>query len=454
MSVSRRRFVQSSVAFGALGAFGRRVAFGESPVSQVQHGFGPLQPATDETTGLDLVRLPEGFRYRTFGWSGDAMADGAVHPDTHDGMAVVRDEGGVVTMIRNHERDGVGTPLSAKRSYDPVARGGCVALRFDTSSGEWLDSHVALSGTVRNCAGGPTPWGTWLSCEETVLGPGSEYKGRTYDYQADHGFVFEVPSDGLSEAKPIPEMGRFWHEAVAIDPRTGNVYLTEDRSTAGLYRFTPSTPQQLSDGGRLEMLAVEGRSDLRRGLAVGQSLDVKWVPIDDPTRPHSPGSSDTLGVFMQGQQQGGAVFGRLEGCDHRDGKIFVTATIGGDAQAGQVWEYDPREERLTLLFESPGADVLDMPDNLVASPRGGLVLCEDGYRVPQRVHALSATGQLFPLIESQIVLRGEKNGIAGDFRSEEWAGATFSTDGQWLFVNNQTPGITFAITGPWQDGLV
>ena len=465
MPASRRQFLRSSSAFGALALFGQRAqgeqsgeqggeAAGEATLESAG-GFGPLRPVADETTGLELIELPEGFRYLTFGWTRDEMADGRKTPGTHDGMAVVKEEDGIITLVRNHERDGVGEPMAApESSYDPVARGGCVTLRFDANDGRWIDSRVSLSGTVRNCAGGRTPWGTWLSCEETVLGPGSQYKGKTYELERDHGFVFEVPADGLSAAEPILDMGRFWHEAVAVDPKTNLVYLTEDRSTAGLYRFTPNTPEKLVDGGRLEMLAVDGRTDLRRGLAAGDTFDVRWVPIEDPTRPHSPGSSDTLGVFMQGQQQGGAIFGRLEGCDYRDDRIFVTATIGGDRQAGQVWSYDPREERITLLFESPGSDVLDMPDNLCVSPRGGLILCEDGYHVPQRVHALTEAGQLFPLLRSNVVLQGERNNIRGDFRADEWAGATFSSDGTWLFVNNQTPGFSIAITGPWQDGLV
>ena len=461
--LSRRSFLQRSSVAGAaslagLTALGERAARGEQPGGETKQGaigFGPLRPTRDETTGLELVDLPEGFRYRTFGWMRDEMADGHLTPGSHDGMAVIAEDDGVVTMVRNHERDGVGSALAGEgASYDPVARGGCITLRFNTQRGEWLDSRVSLSGTCRNCAGGATPWGTWLSCEETVLGPGDEYKGRTYDFTRDHGYVFEVPADGLSEAQPIHEMGRFWHEAVAIDPTTGHVYLTEDRSTAGLYRFTPAVPGELSRGGTLEMLAVEGRTDLRRGLEAGATFDVRWVPIDDPTRPHSPGSQDTLGVFMQGQQQGGAVFGRLEGCDYRDARVYLTATIGGDAQSGQVWMFDPREQRLTLVFESPGSETLDMPDNLCISPRGGLILCEDGYHVPQRVHALSQDGQLFPLIRNRVVLKGEVNDMRGDYRSEEWAGATFSPDGQWLFVNNQTPGFTMAITGPWQDGLV
>ena len=115
---------------------------------------------------------------------------------------------------------------------------------------------------------------------------------------------------------------------------------------------------------------------------------------------------------------------------------------------GQVWEYDPSGERLRLFFESPGRSTLELPDNLCVSPHGGLMLCEDG---PEEnfVRWLAPDGRIFPFAGNNVVLRGERNGMVGDFRAREFAGATYSPDGRWLFVNVQAPGITFAITGPW-----
>ena len=108
---------------------------------------------------------------------------------------------------------------------------------------------------------------------------------------------------------------------------------------------------------------------------------------------------------------------------------------------------------LRLVFESPGADLLVMPDNLVVSPRGGLVLCEDGGANPC-MHGLTRDGKIVRFARNNTVLSGERSGIAGDFRSREFAGATFSPDGRWLFVNMQSPGITYAITGPWERGIL
>ena len=157
---------------------------------------------------------------------------------------------------------------------------------------------------------------------------------------------------------------------------------------------------------------------------------------------------------MQGKDQGAVTFARLEGCWHGNGLIYLDSTSGGDKELGQIWQYSPKDERLKLIFESPSTDVLDSPDNLTVSPRGGLVLCEDGDVVPHRIHGLTPDGQLFTFAENNAVLNGEKNRFHGDYRGEEWAGATFSRDGRWFFVNIQTPGITFAITGPWGEGLL
>lgn len=417
--------------------------------------YGPLAPVNDETTGLPLLQLPEGFRYRSFGWTGDPMADGQKTPGAHDGMAVIGATDGRLVLCRNHELNGNGVPFTAaERSFDPAAPAGCTNLVFDAHQGEWIKSFASLSGTVKNCAGGPTPWGTWLTCEETVLGPGDADDGKSLAYKQAHGWIFEVPADGATNPHPLKDMGRFVHEAIAVDPQTGIVYETEDAKQAGFYRFLPTKPGELSRGGRLEMLRCRRAADLRQGIKVGTVLDVDWVGIDEPQRAHSPGRHDGAGVSQQGKQQHGSIFARLEGCWAGNDRIYIVSTSGGEAKLGQIWEFDPTRQTLKLIFESPGSEVLDKPDNITVSPRGGIVLCEDGDVKPQRLHGLTVDGELFPLAANNVVLKGEHNGFRGDFRDSEWAGACFSPDGRWLFVNLQSPGITLAITGPWQQGLL
>jgi secreted PhoX family phosphatase len=201
------------------------------------------------------------------------------------------------------------------------------------------------------------------------------------------------------------------------------------------------------------MLAVKGRPqcDTRKGQAAGVSYPVEWVRIDEPERAHHDETLlDGQGVYRQGFGRGGATFARLEGAFPGHGRIYFVATSGGDAARGQVWEYDPVAQQLRLVFESPNPEVLDMPDNVCVSPRGGLVLCEDG-RDLQFVRGLTLDGVVFDFAQNNAVLRGEHD-LHGDFRRSEFAGAAFSPDGKWLFVNMQTPGITFAITGPWEKG--
>ena len=204
------------------------------------------------------------------------------------------------------------------------------------------------------------------------------------------------------------------------------------------------------------MLAVAGKPklDLRLGQRTGTRYAIDWVDIAEPTKVSvDPIAKDGAGVFAQGFERGGAIFGRLEGAWYASGRIFVTSTDGGNARMGQVWELDIREQELRLVFESPGADVLNMPDNLVVSPRGGLVLCEDSNANPC-MHGLTRDGKIVRFARNNVVLSGERSGLTGDFRNREFAGATFSPDGRWLFVNMQTPGITFAITGPWERGIL
>ncbi|MGQ0635230.1 MAG: alkaline phosphatase PhoX [Planctomycetaceae bacterium] len=456
--VSRRAFLRlSSAAAGSVSVCGAfhsllaRAARGDTKNFRI--GYGALRAAKDEATGLELIRLPEGFTYKSYGWTGDRMSNGILTPGAPDGMAVIdaRDNG-ILTLCRNHELRSDGRPFGkGAMVYDGWAQGGCTHLKFDGLCGEWLSAEVSLAGTVRNCAGGLTPWGSWLSCEEVVGDPGEEHEGRVYHYRRDHGWIFEVPADARTRAVPLKDMGRFVHEAVAVDPDTGIVYETEDRGTAGFYRFIPNEPGRLAAGGRLEMLKVRGSGDLSKGVDPDGKYFCEWVAIQEPHRGHSPGERDSLGVFNQGAAQGGTRFARLEGCWYGNGVIYFVSTSGGNSGNGQVWRYDPVQSVLSLVFESPSSEVLERPDNIAVSPRGGIILCEDGDLKPQRLHGLTPDGQLFMFAANNVVLRGERNGFQGDFRGEEWAGACFSPDGKWLFANLMDPGITFAITGPWSD---
>jgi secreted PhoX family phosphatase len=414
-------------------------------------GYGPLIDVLDDATGLPLLKLPEGFRYVTFGWGGDVMADGQRTPGKHDGMGAFDAGPGRVRLVRNHETD-KGTPFS-RVAYDPDACGGTTTIEFDTEAGRFISVRASLSGTLRNCAGGPTPWGSWLTGEET-----------TASLRMPHGYVFEVPAGGFGDPAPIRDMGRFSHEAVAVDPATGYLYQTEDpgasvlsffgasRHKSGFYRFVPNVTGRLAAGGQLFMLKVKNarKADLGRSYARGATFDIEWVAIAKPD--DSDGRTSDDFVWSQGRQQGAATFARLEGCWYGNGKVFLVATDGGIGQ-GQVWEYDPAAETISLLFESPGKHVLNKPDHITVSPRGGIVLCEDGGG-DEFLHGLTTNGELFRFAQNNVTLRGERNGIIGDFRSAEWAGPCYSPDGQWLFVNIYDPGITVAITGPWQsDGL-
>jgi secreted PhoX family phosphatase len=456
---SRREFLRrATLAGGAAIALPLERLWHRDSASVAFNGYGRLRPVKDEATGLRLIELPEGFRYWSFGWTGDPLSSGAPTPGAHDGMAAFDAGGGRIALIKNHEL-GPGAAFSAGLAYDPSAAGGTTTVIFDPASRSAVSSRASLSGTIRNCAGGATPWGSWLTCEETTIGAGEtapigRTRARTIPVTRDHGYVFEVPLDGTPSREPLRDMGRFVHEAVAVDPESGIVYETEDQRRSGLYRFIPNTRGRLADGGRLQMLAIAGlpQFDTRTGQKSGMRYPVRWVDIEHPERAHAdPVKKDGAGVFTQGYEAGGALFGRLEGACHRDGRVFVTATNGGNASLGQVWELDIREQELRLVFESPGKHVLNMPDNLVPSPRGGLVLCEDSSDHPC-IRALTRDGRIGRFARNAAVLKGERNGFRGDFRDREFAGATFSPDGQWLFVNLYTPGLTLAITGPWEEG--
>lgn len=259
----------------------------------------------------------------------------------------------------------------------------------------------------------------------------------------------DAASDGTVEPVPLTALGRFSHEACAVDSRLGELYLTEDSGRSGFYRFVPSAAElgleSLRRGGALLMLAVDGRpaADTRTGQYPGKTYPVRWVPIDEPNPDLAAGD---VSCFEQGLAGGGAIFARGEGCWAGEDSVYFTATSGGDAGRGQVFEYTPSPGGATgvlrLLYESPAQGVLDFPDNCTVSPGGSVVLCEDGGSDGmQFIRAVTVEGRLFTFGRN-------------DLNGNEFAGATFSPDGRWMFVNIQNPGVTYAITGPWERGVL
>lgn len=414
--------------------------------------YGPLLPAIDEASGLPLLKLPEGFRYISYGWTRDPMRDGTPTPSLHDGMAVVKATGPNLVLVRNHEQGSNANSFAKPQlTFDSRANGGTTNLMFNTQAGKFITSWPSLSGTIRNCAGGPTPWGSWITCEETTQSRGSTATG----FQEHHGWLFDVPANGNTDPTPAKAAGRFSHEAIAVDPLTGYIYETEDANPSGFYRFVTNEYGKIGAGGTLQMMKVKnatvatdlrGKGSAAGGFAIGEIYDVEWVTIDDPE------TINGVSCVNQGIAKFGARFTRLEGIWYDNGSMFFTATDGGAANQGQIWQYTPAEETLKLIYVSPNQTALNAPDNITVHPKRGIVLCEDGGRSPQMLHFLSLDGQIRQFAHNNIDLRQTPyKGFSGNYVGNEWCGACFSPDGEWLFVNIQTPGVTFAITGPWID---
>lgn len=467
--MDRRRFLKATTAAAGAatlaGPFGGFVRLADARPGA---GYGGLFPVADQLDGKIRLDLPKGFNYRSFHHTGSQMVSGGTVPGRHDGMAAFAGRrANAYRIVRNHEVNGpVGAFGDPSVAYDPLTGGGTVSVEVDRH-GNVLDDVVSLNGTQMNCAGGRTPWGSWLSCEETVNGDdvGSDFTGAPNAGLAKHGYVFEVPADGQSNRTPIRAAGRFAHEAAVVDPASGIVYLTEDNFgfPSGFYRYLPPVNPMdtgsLADGGELQMLAVAGSpgADLSSGQPAGASYPVEWVTIADPDPTFAPGTTNNeaiVAVGDQGRAQGAAIFSRLEGAVYDGGEVYFVSTQGGATVApdsapfgfgngrGQVWAYNPASSTLRLAYESPGSAVLDLPDNVTATRSGALVLCEDGSG-DNFLRGLTPAGELFDFARNADV----------DQIGQEFAGATFSPDFKTLFVNIQSSsGYSMAIWGPWTSG--
>lgn len=462
MTISRRRFLGSAAAI-SLGFTGLGRTRTETSAAGVapDHGFGPL---LDDPEGI--IALPDGFSYRVFSRRGERMTDGFLVPHRHDGMATFPGPDGATILVRNHECTPGDDPgdgafgrelelldrLDRSRLYDPGARGapppfgGTTTLLYDTVEQRLVSHRLSLAGTLVNCAGGPTPWGSWISCEE-IVAPASGRLAKA------HGYNFEVPArlDRLPvEPVPLRAMGRFIHEAVAVHPGSGVVYETEDISDGLLYRFLPDVPGELHRGGRLQALAVPGHPGLDtrnfdgRGIEPGVPMRVAWIDLD-----HVDSPDDDL--RYRGHQAGAARFARGEGIFYGEvgdsSEVYLACTNGGEARKGQIWRYRPspyegltqeRDQPATLeLFVEPNdGTIIENADNLCVAPWGDIVVCEDGTG-DDYLLGITPGGEIYHLARNS---RG----------SGEFAGACFSPDGSTFFVNMQVDGWTLAITGPWE----
>lgn len=465
--MDRRQFLTRSVVAGAAVAAGPFQGFLASPAFATGVDYGAIGPVPDLRDGVVRLDLPSGFSYRSFHHPGEVMRDGTPVPARGDGMAAFAGPKGDTVLIRNHEINGpVGAFGNPALSYDPMTGGGTVTTLI-TNRGEIISDWMSLNGTQMNCAGGPTPWGSWLSCEETVNGDdvGNDFTGQSNAGLKKHGYMFEVPVNGRGSSSPIRSAGRFAHEAAIVDPDTGIIYLTEDNFgfASGFYRYLPpKNPMRIrhvKDGGELQMLKVVGQTNapLHQGQVAGASYAVEWVTIADPDPTFAAGTTNNQAIVAvgdQGRAQGAAIFSRLEGGSYDDGRIYFASTQGGANNPpdsvpagfgdgrGQVWAYEPATSTLDLVYESPGAAALDLPDNVVASPSGVLVLCEDG----------SGDNFLRGLTPDGVIFNFARNADANQV-GQEFAGATFSPGGETLFVNIQSgSGYSLAIWGPWEDG--
>ena len=406
--------------------------------------YGPLHPDPD-----GILDLPRSFRYKVIGRAGEVMTDGFNLPGAADGMATFPGERGHTIVVRNHEVNPEAEPdmgpfgpdnakldrLDGSLLYDAGTRGtpclgGTTTFVYDTAAQRVVSQYLSLAGTLRNCAGGPTPWNSWITCEEITTRAGD-------GFAQDHGYPFEVPATariGVTRPVPLTAMGRFFHEAVAIDPSSGYVYQTEDTNDGLIYRYLPDQPGNLAAGGRLQALRIVDRMQLdtrnwdETVIGAGTRFAVDYVDLEQV---HSPNDD----LRYQGFEKGAARFARGEGMWFGNGAIYFACTNGGAARVGQIWRLDPVKGTLELFVEPNDPGLIENADNLTVAPWGDLIVCEDGSD-DQFLVGITPDGEIYKFARNAV-------------SNSEMAGGTFSPDGTTLFVNIQHDGLTLAITGPW-----
>lgn len=447
---TRRGFLLGAVAttlgFGALylyygGFVGRR-----KPDLKIT-GYGPLIADAD-----NIIDLPDGFSYSIVSQAGQPMIDGFLTPGRQDGMACFPYFDDRVLLVVNHELgdwptargvspfgkdDALFSRIPKDKVYDLGVAGsrvigGTTTILYNLKEKQLEHQNLSLAGTFINCAGGETPWGSWLTCEEFFDGPRGIMQQR-------HGYVFEVPASatpGLADPIPLKDMGRFLHEAAAVDPETGIVYMTEDAEFSLFYRFIPNQRGNLQAGGALQALVIndapsaytDNRLWRQNKIAEGQALAVSWITLNDV----DPDEND---LAERGMALGAATFSRGEGMWFGDGEVYFSCTDGGPERKGQVWRLDTRAEILELFIQPGNAALMENLDNLTIAPWGDLIICEDGP-MPNYMRGITPEGEIYNIAKS-------------DYWRSEFAGACFSPDGSTLFVNLQDAHMTLAITGPW-----
>jgi len=449
--ISRRRFNQGLVTLAFAGLSRHLHA---SPMGLTQHS-SPLAYGKLFEDPNGLLDLPKGFSYKIISSLGDLMADGLPVPDRADGMGCFYLDDERVVLIRNHELSPRNQKANASNkkmldlAYDNAQNtqplpGGTSNIIYNHKSQKVEHQFMSLIGTIRNCSGGITPWGTWLTCEESTAKANDKLS-------KDHGYAFEVPANTktMIKATPLIEMGRFNREAACIDPRTGIVYMTEDRDDSLLYRFIPKVRNELQQGGRLQALTIkqQPKFDTRNwnkvSMPLNQEMEAHWIDLDNPESPNDD-------LRLRGYKAGAALFARGESIHWGNNELYFCCTSGGAKKLGQIMRYTPslsegtasedkQSGKLSLFVESDSKQSLNFGDNITVAPNGHLLVCEDQYSDPVDNHLKGVTtnGQTYDFARIKI--------------QTEPAGACFSPDGNILFVNLYSPTRTLAITGPWDS---